>query len=302
MSILKIQKNIIFVFYFIIFINSKIVFPFKEIEINNTTLSEDDPNDLYNQIYLYNIYTMIKIGKPEQTIIATFNSEKSNLIVKDIPKLYNIEGHNTYNYASSYTFKNITTQNTDEIISRGYSIINETLTLSKNEDRTHLIEITDFQFELFNHFDYKNETKTLSGEIGFKNDDSKLSFIKQLLNKKIIDSNIISFNYTSDNEGYIYLGEYLDNYENYNESNNIKTINISNIYDGSLFQIEIDYAYIKYNNGRTFFSDTNLIFYLEQGIILASDGYQMSINEIFFKKQIEDKKKKKKQISFGIDD
>ena len=56
MSILKIQKNIIFVFYFIIFINSKIVFPFKEIEINNTTLSEDDPNDLYNQIYLYNIY------------------------------------------------------------------------------------------------------------------------------------------------------------------------------------------------------------------------------------------------------
>jgi hypothetical protein len=98
------------------------------------------------------------------------------------------------------------------------------------------------------------------------------------------------------------LGEYLDNYENYNESNNIKTINISNIYDGSIFQIEIDYAYIKYNNGRTFFSDTNLIFYLEQGIILASDGYQMSINEIFFKKQIEDKLCFEKQISFGIDD
>ena len=270
------RHKIIILFYYIIFINSeKIVFPFKEIETNNTLL-EDDPGLLYNQIFLNNIYTKIKEGKSDQTIIASLNSEKSNIMFKDISKFYNIEGQNTYDYSlSKETFKNITAQNKEEIITKGYSIISETLKLSKDKNYNNYIEIKDFKLELFNNFDYNNKTKTLSGEIGFKDDNSKLSFIKQLLDKNIIKSNIISFNYISDNEGYIYLGDYLG-------KNNQKSINMANSFDGSLFQIDMDYIYIKYNNGRTFFTDTNIMFYLEQGVILASDGYQKSINEMFF--------------------
>ena len=169
--------KIIILFYYIIFINSeKIVFPFKEIEINNTLL-EDYPGLLYNQIYLNNIYTKIKVGKADQTIIASFNSEKSNLMFKDISKFYNIEGHNTYDYSlSKETFKNITAQNKEEIITKGYSIISETIKLSKDKNYNNYIEIKDFKLELFNNFDYNNKTKTLSGEIGFKDDNSKLSF------------------------------------------------------------------------------------------------------------------------------
>ena len=270
-------KRIIFLFYLIYLINSKkIVFPFKEIEVNET-----DPNNFYNQIYLNNIYTKIKIGKPEQSILAIFNSNNNNLMIKDIPKLYNIEGRNTYDYSNSKeTFKNITDINKENFITKGYSIINETIELYEEKNYKNKKKIKNFQLELINKFDYNNKEKMLSAEIGLKNDGSEISFIKQLLNNNIIDSEIITIKYSSDNEGYICLGE------NPGLSGEKKSVNITNIYDGAKFQMNMDYVYIKYNKGRTFFSDINLVFYLEQGIILASDGYQKSIYEKFFQEQI----------------
>ena len=64
----------------------------------------------------------------------------------------------------------------------------------------------------------------------------------------------------------------------------------------------MDYVFIEYKGGRTFFSDINLIFFLEQGIILASDGYQKSINETFFKEKIENNICFEKKIYLNMDD
>ena len=287
-------KKFFFIFFLKFFINSqKIVFKFKEIETNNTNISNDDPYIFYYQKYLNNIYSKIKIGKSGQTILVAFNSKNSNIMLKDIPKLYNIDGVNSYNPSISETFKNITAKDPEKINNRGYSIINETIQLYK--DNNKYIDIKDFQLELFNKFDYNNKTKSLSGEIGLINDNSELSFISQLLNKHIINSNIISFKYISDSEGYIYLGDFLYN-------NKYRYINMSKNNDENLFQMEMDYVYIKHNKGRVFFSDTNLLFNIEQGFILASDGYQKYINKIFFTKQIENGKCSEKIISFGIDD
>ena len=287
-------KKFFFIFFLKFFINSqKIAYKFKEIEINNTNISNYDPYIFYYQKYLNNIYSKIKIGKSGQTILVAFNSKNSNIMLKDIPKLYNIDGVNSYNPSISETFKNITAKDPEKINNRGYSIINETIQLYK--DNNKYIDIKDFQLELFNKFDYNNKTKSLSGEIGLINDNSELSFISQLLNKHIINSNIISFKYISDSEGYIYLGDFLYN-------NKYRYINMSKNNDENLFQMEMDYVYIKHNKGRVFFSDTNLLFNIEQGFILASDGYQKYINKIFFTKQIENGKCSEKIISFGIDD
>ena len=137
---LKFLKRIGLLFYFLFLINSKkIVFPFKEIAIKDT-----EPNAFYNQILSNNIYTKIKIGKPDQLIIATFN-----LMVKDIPNLYNIEGHNTYDYSKSKdTFKNISSQNEENILTRGYSIINETIKLYEEKGYKSIKEIKNFQIRL----------------------------------------------------------------------------------------------------------------------------------------------------------
>ena len=288
---LEFLKRIGLLFYFIFLINSKkIVFPFKEIAIKDT-----EPNAFYNQILSNNIYTKIKIGKPDQLIIATFNSDKNNLMIKDIQSLYNIEGHNTYDYSKSKeSFKNISSQNEENILTKGYSIINETIKLYGEKEYKNIKEINNFQLELFNKFDYNNESKTLSAEIGLKNDGENISFIKQLLTNKIISSEIISIIYSSDNEGNIYLGE-----NPYNTKDQ-KSIKISNIYDGTKFQIDMDFVYIKYKGGRTFYSDTNLAFNLEQGVILASDGYQMSIYKRFFEEKINKDKCHEEEIIIGI--
>ena len=57
MSKLNIQKKILLFLYFIIFINSKkIIFPFKEKELNKKIISNNDLNTFYDQIYLNNLY------------------------------------------------------------------------------------------------------------------------------------------------------------------------------------------------------------------------------------------------------
>lgn len=285
--------------YVLILINSKrLIFTFKEIAINNTSTENEDPNIFYNKIYLNNIYTKIKVGNPSQEILATFNSESEYLMIKDIKKLYNIEGYKTYNYInSSKTFKNISSFNNEEFITKGYSIINETISLFENKENEKDKEIQNFQMQLVNNFDYNNKSKSLSAEIGLKSINTNNSFINQLLIKKIIDNNIITIKYISDDYGYIYLGE------NQDIKGENKLINIQqNIYDSSLFQIQMDYVFIEYKGGRTFFSDINLIFFLEQGIILASDGYQKSINETFFKEKIENNICFEKKIYLNMDD
>lgn len=290
-------KRIIVLFYLIFLIDSKkIVFPFKETEINSNLL-QNQSNLFFKKVYLNNIYTKIKIGNPAQLIIATFNSDNTHLILKDIPNLYNIEGYNTYNYENSKeTFKNITSQNIESVITRGYSIINETVKLYKDKDYKNTVDIKNFQFELLNKFDYNNKSKTLSGVIGLKNDNENISFIKQLLNNGMIDSEIITMKYISDNEGYIYLGEEVD------KSDDKNSIKMNNNFDSSLFQLEMDYVYIKYKNGRTFYSDRNLLFFFEQGLIFASNGYQKSIYEIFFKDKFEKELCYEEIINLGLDE
>jgi hypothetical protein len=292
----KYQKNILLFLYFIILINSKkIIFPFKEKELNKTILSSNDPNMFYNQIYINNLYTKLKISNADQLVLGTFASDKTNLKLKNIKELYNIEGHNTYAYSNSKTFKNITSL-TKETITKGYSLINETIKLYENNDK--LVNINDFQIELYNYYNLNDENQTLSFEIGLKNDNNTISFIEQLLNKSIISSNILYINYKSNNEGYISLGEYPEGF------NNAQTITkkMNNIFGGSLFQIDADFVYMKHNNGRTFYSDTSLMFYLEQGIIMASDGYEKTIKEAFFNDKIKNGLCNESQIYFNINE
>ena len=108
------------------------------IRLDNGTITH------YNQLYINGEYK----GKVSFENIETFYLINGRKLLCPMGKFHPINLVNMEEIENNigYTFKNITTQNTDEIISRGYSIINETLTLSKNEDCTHLIEITDFQF------------------------------------------------------------------------------------------------------------------------------------------------------------
>ena len=269
--------------FFISSYDSKIiVFPLNRLNQNSDLLNLTDPSNFYIQKYKYNIYSQILLGTPSQNILVIFNSEAQNsLLTENINSLN--DNNITYIPSKSSTFKNITSINNLRPTKR-YSLINDTIKLYSDISKNNKIEVQNFQLELLDKFEYENtKNKTLVLDIGLNDiQEYNYSFLSQLKNKQNININIISFN----NENLV-IGEYPHQYDSSNyENSNIFSVDFSkNKYDSN-YVMSANYVYLKKNQKRLFFSDTDIILYIDRNINLASDGYQESIKEFFFEEKI----------------
>lgn len=291
----------LYIIFAISFSYSKlIVFHLNELNLNTSLINLTDPGNFFIQKYKSNIYSLISLGNPSQNIFVRFNTETQNSLLTENKNLLN-QNNITYIPSKSNTFKNITSLNNSRITKR-YSIINDTIKLYTDISKKNLIDVQNFQLELIDKFEYENsENKTLLLDLGLNlinAEEYKYSFLAQLKNKQSININIISFNIKN-----LVIGEYPHQYDPSNfDSANIFSVDLSkNKYDSN-YVMSANYVYLKKNQKRLFFSDTDIILYIERNINIASDGYQEAIKEFFFEEKIKQNICAEKNVLINIDE
>ena len=225
---------LIYILLFSICINndSTIFFKFKTISIpflknnpnkinenNNSDTSNTQYNSLsfFNEYYSYKILSNIRIGTPPQEIIALINTYYDNLLIGELFEIpYNLFKnllYKGYQYNESLSFVNLTSD---------YNFSNEdSFEIFKGEDNLYLF--TDFndikynKYTCFSNFMFnlekniKNKNNSLYGlSIGLTLDENNYStnFMRQIHNRNIISSYLVSFEYINETEGIIIIGKY----------------------------------------------------------------------------------------------
>ena len=251
------------IFTFIISLNeeSMIIFPFKIIGLPSLgDVEEKEEKESYDSIQFFNdeftfrMFSPVKIGSPPQDIIAFINFNYNHLLIGKLlqmpEKIYPIYLYKGYKYNESYSFINITSINNTKTLDSKNFICNETLHLfSKIKDIEENIytPFPNFEFRIEKNTKFIN--KSLYGLIiGLQLKDDKkheTNFLKQIIKKNIISSNIISFEFKNENEGFLILGKYPHEYmpEKYKEEN-FKMIYPYRLKDAYLTSFEINFQEI----------------------------------------------------------
>ena len=296
-------------FIFYIFVNLLIVttkfiiLPFKEIplEYNESENNIDYSTFLINTYLESKIMTELKIGIPHKIIpfyinpnIKIFRMRINNLKENNYYKKYE-----KYFPLESSSFKNISKiSNLEPIPYFYYSLSNETIKLYTNTKFNNEIEIKDIQIYLENLNNIDNK-KLLNisefdfsysfGEIGFsisKSNDAQTDFLFQLKKLGIINSIIITFEFT---EGIIYIGEYPHVYDNNKFNEKIFMTAYTYQLDDYTFQLKlrINRLYLIDNNKEYIDFENNIImFNFCSDVILGTEEYYSRIKEIFFNNYI----------------
>ena len=284
---------------------SMLVFPFKIISLSSLNgLEEDKNNENYNYLkffdnhYSFRMFTPIQIGYPQQDIIAFINFNHNNLLIGEIleiPKnIYPNSFYKGYKYDKSFSFKNITNQNITKNINSKTFICEEKLflfTKIKDIDKNIYTCFSDFKFTIEKNI--KNNNNSLYGLIlGLKLDDTdyETNFLKQINNRKIISSYLISFEFTEENEGLLIIGKYPHDYlsEKYKEEN-LKIIHSYQPKDSFLtnFIINFDEIYSSINNEKIEIQKyTKGYLFLNIGLIIGVKEYRDFIEKYFFNEYI----------------
>ena len=269
--------------------SSKIVIlPFEEYYFN-TQKSYPTVHDFFESQFLTNIYTLLKIGTPPQTLLTFIQTEKIFLIIKDDPTFYNKTNYG-YNPTASNSFINITALN-NVFFYYGYSIINETINFCKDENCENIVQFPNFQFNLISLESYDNKERPLTGNLGFLLINSEgynwLKTIFQLKNGGYITSYKISIKYKDEHNGFIILGEdpHIYDPQNFKEDQKLTTYMKFDNQDYYLYhKLEMDKIYFYNRTEIISFLDINLEvkFYFEYGIIIGPMNYYYKIKEVFF--------------------
>ena len=251
------------IFTFIISLNeeSMIIFPFKIIGLPSLRdVEEKEEKESYNSIKFFNdefsfrMFSPVKIGSPPQDIIAFINFNYNNLLIGkllQIPeKIYPISFYKGYKYDESYSFINITSKNNTQKLDSKNDICNEKLYLFSN-----IRDLEENIYTAFPNFEFRIEknTKFINNSlygliIGLQLKDDKkyeTNFFNQIIKKNIISSNVISFEFKNENEGFLILGKYPHEYmpEKYKEEN-FKMIYPYWLKDAYLTNFEINFQEI----------------------------------------------------------
>ena len=290
-------------FHFLLFFYYKIfqsecktvALKFNEFYDNHT--NSDDSNSstqdisIHSQLYDYLLYTTLNIGEPNQLILGIFNSESNAFVINNEDKC---KKNTNYNYSYTNSESSEIIQKVDgEYYFPGYLIINDTIRFDVIEKAQRKIEvINDFQFKFeepkksWGKEDEQN--KLYCANIGFEINREKKTwtkFITKLKDMNVIDSYKITMNYTKNNEGYFYIGDFPHEFEpnNFKEFQLISTYGIPRS-SFCQFRIMMDNVYTIVNETKIFkISYNEVFFHLELGLIICHVDYFNFIKNVFFK-------------------
>ena len=296
---------LIFYFFITLLIDSilsykVIVLKFKEIiqDFNESEKNINYSTFILNNYLEYKTITEIKIGTPPKLIPFLINSNIKIFLMRIENQIFDLNSnkYDLYIPSNSSSFKNISQiMELDIMNSFKYSLINETIYLCKDKiNCNNELEIKNIQLFLENINNIKKNNYYLYsyGELGFSTSESsntQSNFFSELQNLGIIKSIIITIEYTSDNEGLIYIGDYPHIFKNneYNENELMTTYTIPVQGFTSQLKLRINRLYIINKKEEYIDFENNIVFYnFGLGIILSTEEYYNKIIELFFKKYI----------------
>lgn len=294
--------------------DSMIVFPFKTIPIptlanyqrdknydgiNRTLIKNYNSSIFFDDHYIFRLLSPVKIGTPEQDIISFINTYHNNLLIGElygIPnRIFPENFYKGYQYNKSSSFINNTSQNNNSISDEPNIFIGQEnlylFTKINDIKENKYTNFSNIKFKIENKVKYENNI--LFGlTIGLILDDKnyETNFMKQIHDRNIISSYLISFEYINENEGLLIIGKYPHQYlpEKYKEdqyksfySYQPKTMYLTN------FDIEFDEIYSFVNNEKNVIQKRpkgNL--FLNSALIVGTKEYMEFIIENFFDKYL----------------
>ena len=255
---------------------NKIVLPF-------TTKSYPfDPNNEFKYIFKNEIYTTLEVGTPPQQVELFLEMRTPFFIIKnndDFPEYYKNKSSSTYE-----KFDNTTTYYfSDDILKRGvYS--GEKIVLQNSFNNKDKFEINNFEFVYST--EYEEDSKDHMGVLGiqfFSTNNAYLkevNFINTLKRNRLISNYIFNLNYTSDNSGYLVIGDFPHTFNNKYDKESLKQKNI--YHEGNQkFMWHLYCDNIKY--GDTYLNEHKTVkFSAEYGVIFAPNIFEKIIVSEFF--------------------
>ena len=283
--------NFVIILIFEIISNNIFVLHFQElIKENNDFEKNINYSSLFLKNYLeYKIITEIKIGTPPKKIPFYINSNIKAFRIKlgKLNENFNFNNYENYIPSKSSSFKNVSDTIDFNFYNYDYSFINESIILCKDKFCNKEIQIKNIKMQLEN---IKNNYTYSYGEFGLSNTKSINYILKDLKDIGIINSITITIEYISNNEGFIYIGEYPHIYNNNKYNENIFMTAYTIPIQGSTNQLKLKmnklYIIDKNNNEYINFNNNIILFNIGLGIILCSKEYYDKIIEIFFNKYI----------------
>ena len=268
---------------------NKIVLPFK------TKSYPFDPNNEFKYIFKNEIYTTLEVGNPPQKVELFLTMRTPFFILKyndSIPEYYKNTSSSTYKYhGSPYTY-----YLNDDVIKKGiYS--GEKFFLQNSFNSNDKLAISEFDF--IYGIEIENESKRHMGVLGiqfFKSGNTyekEVNLINSLKKNSYITNYVWNLNYTSDNEGYLVIGEYPHSFDskNYNKDQLMQV----NVYQEAAQKVlwtfyfdNIQYGDTKVNERRTGKLGA------QYGVILAPQNFDQLITKEFFSEYINNKKCERK--------
>ena len=260
------------------------------VQIENLNIMNQDIS-FYSQLYDNILYTIFRIGEPNQLILGIFNYD-SNVFEINSNEICNKQNDYNYSYTNSKTSEIISKIEGDAYFP-GSLIINDTISIDvieNNQKKTEIIEDFQFKFEEPRKSWGKDDilNKLFCADIGFQiNREKKVwsKLLKQLKQNNLIDSYKITMNYSSDNEGYFYIGNFPHEYDqsNFKEFQLISTYAIPRA-SFCQFRILMEDVYSMVNETKKFvISYKEVFFHLELGLIECPVDYFNFIKNVFFK-------------------
>ena len=272
-----------------------VMLKFKELSDIEKTQDIDFINNdksIYSDLYDYLLYTTINIGEPCQLMLGIYNPETNVFEINSNDYCKNNNNYN-YSYINSNSSKIISKEEGD-YYTPGYLIINDSIQVDVIEKNKKKIEIIkDFQFKFVeykqNPWGKKDTSDRLyCAELGFLINKEKKTwskFIKFLKDKNVTDSYKVTMNYTNNNEGYFYIGDYPHEYDmnNFKEFQLISTYTIPRA-SFSQFRIIMEDVYVPINETINYnISYKEVFFNIDLGLIVCPVDYFNFIKSYFFK-------------------
>ena len=262
---------------FFIYINpNQVILPFKTESINIES-SKYIEGIIDNKIYI-----TVNVGDPPQKINLYLTMDSSSLIISNSsisPSYYNNFKSDTYVNTSKLT------QFYLEFFSKGYySNENFILPISYNLSNTK-----KFNLEFIHVIEYSDNNHIYPGYFGLQLPKAyKMDIFKNLKNANAISSYVFNLNYSSDNEGYLSIGEFQPKFsdktdENIRRTNALPCRNDDKNLCWNLKFNDITFGDIKVNRDREAEITPEL------GVIVGTKEYMQKIEENFFGKLYKDK-------------
>ena len=277
----------IFFFTFFIFTNSnQIILPFKTESINI------ESSKYIEGITDNKIYISIDVGDPPQKINLYLTMDTTSLIISNssISSLY-------YNNLKSDTYVNTSklTQFYLEYFSKGY-YSKENFIFPISYDLSNTKKFSNIEF--IHVIEYSDTSHISSGYFGLQIPKAnKMNIFENLKNADVISSYVFEINYSSDNEGYLSIGEFPQKFtdktdENIRRANALPCSNDDKNLCWNLKFNDISFGDIKVNRDR----DATLT--PELGVIVGTKEYMQKIEENYFGKSLKDKCEQKLSENF----